>query len=259
MILIRSFLSLSLVMDMSLLKKLDLSDKEINVYLTLLEYPALSVRGLAELSGLNRGTAYDILKKLQDQGLVSFYHAEKKQKFVAEDPENLIELLRQKELEIKNLEKNLKGLVPELKSLQDKGGDKPATKFYEGFQGIRKILEDVLETMVNSNEKQYFVYSAKNASEDINQALPDYTKKRIKAGIEVQVLSLAQGGKLSGLDERKWLGTNDESATFIILYNGKCAYIARDSLGKPMGVVIENNLIYKTQTLIFRQIWQMTN
>jgi hypothetical protein len=167
-----------------------------------------------------------------------------------------MELLRQKEAEIKNLEGGLKDLVPELKSLQDKGGDKPATKFYEGFRGIKNILDDVLETMEESKEQQYFVYSAKNASEDLNQAFPDYTKKRIRAGIKVCVLSLARGGQLAGLDERKWLGTNDESATFIILYDGKCAYVSRDSLGKPIGVIIENNSIYQTQKLIFRQIWK---
>ena len=227
-------------MDISILKKLGLNDKEVKVYLTLLEYSALSVRGLADLSNLNRGTVYDILKKLQEQGLVSYYHTDKKQKFVAEDPEKLVELLRQKEAEIKTMESSLKDLVPELKSLQDKGEDKPATKFYEGFNGIKYILEDVLETMKESRDKQYYVYSAKKASEDLNQAFPDFTKRRIKAGIKVCVLSLAKGGKLSGLDERKWLGTNDESATFIILYEGKCAYISRDGLDKPIGVIIEN-------------------
>ncbi|MCX6744342.1 MAG: hypothetical protein NTX82_02350 [Candidatus Parcubacteria bacterium] len=41
-------------MDLSLFKKLGLSDKEIKVYLTLLEYGAISVRSLAELADFRR-------------------------------------------------------------------------------------------------------------------------------------------------------------------------------------------------------------
>jgi hypothetical protein len=70
-------------------------------------------------------------------------------------------------------------------------------------------------------------------------------------------LSLAKGGGLSGLDERKWLSTDDKSATFILLYNGKCAYVDSDAIGKPIGVIIENKSIYLTQKLIFNQIWRM--
>ena len=188
-------------MDITILKKLGLSDQEIQVYLVRLENSTLSVRAIADLTGINRGTVYDILKSLQELGLVVYYHADTKQKFVAEDPEKLIELVRSREAEIKNVESNLKSLVPELKSLQDKGGDKPATKFYEGAQGVKSILEDLLKTMNNAKDKEYYVYSAKNASDDLNKAFPDFTKKRIKAGIHVKVLSLAKGGGLSGWDE----------------------------------------------------------
>jgi len=35
-------------------------------------------------------------------------------------------------------------LIPELKSLQSKGGSQPTAKFYEGKKGIKYILDDVL-------------------------------------------------------------------------------------------------------------------
>ena len=58
-------------MDLTIFKKLGLSDKETAVYLSLLEHGAVSVRELARAANLNRGTTYDILKKLQAEGLVS--------------------------------------------------------------------------------------------------------------------------------------------------------------------------------------------
>ncbi|OGF26780.1 hypothetical protein A2331_05490 [Candidatus Falkowbacteria bacterium RIFOXYB2_FULL_34_18] len=246
-------------MDVSILKKLDLGDKEIKVYLGLLEYGAISVRGLADLTNLNRGSVYDILKKLQEDGLVSFYHHATKQKFTAEDPEKLETLLIEKEKELQSTKQKIQKIIPELKSIQDKGGNTPTTKFYEGRQGIKTILEDILDClkMLKTKEKEYYVYSATEASDDINSAFPNFTQERIKNKIKVKVISLARGGKTSGLDERRWLGTEKKSATFIIIYAGKCAFISRDAKGVPVGVIIENKMIYNTQKIIFGELWRM--
>lgn len=243
-------------MDISILKKLNLNDKEIKVYLKLLEYGAISVRSLAEITEINRGTTYDILKRLQELGLVSYYHLETKQHFVAEDPEKLLKVLRDQEAELHSAKDKIQELIPELKSLQDKEDNKPSTKLYEGKNGIKQILDDVLDSMAKYGTKEYYVYSATKASEDINNAYPDFTKERIKKGVAVKAISLAQGGRTYGLDERRWLNTNEESATYILIYANKCAFISRDKRGTPVGVIIENQNIYETQRVIFNSLWQ---
>jgi sugar-specific transcriptional regulator TrmB len=244
-------------MDIAILKKLNLSDKEAAVYLKLLQYGAASVRSLAEITGLNRGTAYDILKKLQEIGLVSYYHHETKQRFVAEDPERLLKLAKDKEIELNEVKNKIIELIPELKSLQDKKGEKPTVKFYEAKAGIKLILDDLLSVMEKQkeDEREYYIYSATNASDDINNAYPDFTKKRIRKKIRVKAIALAKGGKTHGFDERRWLGTREESATFIFIYAGKCAFISRDAKAMPIGVIIENKTIYETQKIIFLQLW----
>ncbi len=244
-------------MDITILKKLELSDKKIKVYLKLLEYGAISVRSLAELIGLNRGTTYDILKRLQEIGIVSYYHKETKQHFVAEDPVVLFKLVQGKEEELKSTKNKIKEIIPELRSLQDKGSKKPTTKFYEGKTGVRFILDDVLFSTKEAQVKEYYIYSATNASDDINNAYPDFTRERIKKKIRVKAISLAKGGKTHGLDERRWLGTNKESATFILIYADKCAFISRDAKGAPVGVIIENQMIYETQKIIFLRLWEL--
>lgn len=244
-------------MDYTIFKKLGLNDKEIKIYLTLLEKGSMSVRGLAEKTDLNRGTVYDILKNLQSEGLVSYFHLKTKQQFVAEDPEKLLKYTDDKEREIQKVKERLKEMMPELHSLVSKEGNKPVTKFYEGKSGIKSILEDVIDSQ--NAEDEYYVYSATRASVDWKQAYPNFTKDRIKRRIKVKAISLAEGGHLSGLDERKWLGTNDESATFIIIYANKCAFISRDSSGNPVGVIIENKMIFETQKIIFLQLWQYLN
>lgn len=247
-------------MEISILKKLGLNDKDIIIYKKLLENGASSVRDLALLSGLNRGTTYDVLKKLQDLGLVSYYHQDTKQNFVAEDPEKILKLAKARAEEIKEASDKLNELIPELKSLQDVGGEKPVTKFYAGKNGIKYILEDILTQLKTSGVKEYYVYSAEGVREDVYEAYPDFSKKRIKNKIYAKTISLSEGGGTYGLDERKWLKTSNRAAenmTYIIIYTGHCAFIARDLNNKPVGVIIENRMIYETQKTIFLQLWKL--
>jgi len=247
-------------MEISVLKKLGLGDKEIAVYLALLEYGVNSVRNLAVLTKLNRGTVYDILKKLQELGLVSFFYKKTKQRFVAEEPERILKLLSDRENQLKAAETKIKALIPELKSLQEKGGDKPVTKFYEGRGGVRFILDDILSSLKWQQQTEYYVYSAAGVREDVYGAYPDFNKKRIKNKIKAKTISLSAGGSTYGLDERKWLKTEKDgrgNMTYILIYAGKCAFISRDSRNNPVGVIIENKMIYETQKILFLQLWKL--
>jgi len=255
-------------MDTTIFKKLGLGDKEIAIYLALLEHGTSSVRNLAMLTKLNRGTTYDILKKLQEVGLVSFFHKNTKQNFVAEDPERILKLLSDREQDLKKAEEKIKDLIPELKSLQEKGGGQPTTKFYEGRAGVKFILDDVLLSIKNRADKNYYVYSAAGVREDVYSAYPDFNKKRIKNNIKANTISLSAGGGTYGLDERKWLPSagsgqvkteksSEANMTYILIYADKCAFISRDSRNNPVGVIIENKMIYETQKILFLQMWKL--
>src|SRR5579863_3090049 len=106
-----------------ILKQLGFSEKETNVYLTLLKNGPSSVRTLALSSGINRGTTYDILKSLKENGLVSYYHKATKQFFVAEDPSALNTTLEHRIDNLEEVRSHLTQAIPELKSLFNQAGD----------------------------------------------------------------------------------------------------------------------------------------
>ena len=76
-----------------ILQKLGLNDKEIKIYLTILKLGPSPVRAIAQTADINRGTTYDILKHLRDLGLVSYYHKDKHQYFIAEDPQKITHII----------------------------------------------------------------------------------------------------------------------------------------------------------------------
>lgn len=244
-------------MEFSLLKKLGLSDKEIAIYLKVLEYGSLSVRRLAELTAINRGTAYDVLKNLEEQGLVRYQDRNGRQYFVAEEPEILDDLLVRRLAELEDTKEQMSELIPELKALAGSKDQRPVSKYYEGKEGIRVVLDDILASLGEGDE--YYVYSTLGVREDIYEAYPEFNARRVKKKIKANTISLAQGGSTYGNDERRWLAVDADgkNLTYIIIYRGRCAFIARDTLGQVVVVVVENEMIYETQKAIFINLWNV--
>jgi sugar-specific transcriptional regulator TrmB len=243
-------------MDINFLKKLGFSDKEAKVYLALLYLGPSPVRKLAQQSELNRGTTYDALKWLQEQGLVNFYNKESKQYFVAENPDTLHELVRHQELEVKDVKRQLEGVVPELQALYNKGGERPVARYFEASE-LNTILDDVLSTCEFSEEKLYRVYSVEGLREQLYKDFSTFSDVRIAKGIAVKAIAIGEGGTLRGLDERKWLKGNAKTPTYIFIYPGKTAYISFNAHKEPVGVVIENAGVYETQKLVFDSFWNL--
>lgn len=239
------------------LLKLGLSEKEALIYLTLLSHGPSSVRKLAGISGINRGTAYDCLKALKERGLVSFFNEESKQCFVAEDPARLQELVVTKQSELERSKASLDEMIPELRSLHDRGADKPVSRYYEGSQGIRAILLDVLDSVSSSSTKEYAVYSSASVREaGLYDLFPDYTEERVRQGITVKTISLGPGGEHADLSERRWINAVAGTPTYLLLYAGKCAFISLHASHTLVGVIIENPGVYATQKLLFDELWK---
>lgn len=242
-------------MDINIFKKLNFSDKHIQVYMALLQLGPSSVRALAEHSGVNRGTTYDILKWLQDEGVVNFYHKDKKQYFVAESPEKLEVILENRQKDLVSVKDELGKAIPELKAMYSKHGENPMVRYFDS-KGIRSILEDVLQTTSSLDEKVYRVYSAVQVREFLYEIFPDYTDQRIQHDVHVKAIALGEGGKTAGLDERKWLSKNSNASTYIFIYGNKTAYISLNVAGQPIGVVIENQGIADVQKNVFDSLWE---
>lgn len=242
-----------------ILKNFGLSEKEVAVYLALIELGPSSVREISAKSKVNRGTSYDILKALIQLGVVSYYNKESKQYFIAEQPEKFLTALDQKREDLEEVRKNIEQFLPFMRTLFEKQGGKPAVKFYEGTKGVRQIFEDVLEETAKTQLKEYYLYSSSTPQDrkNVYGAMPDFSQKRIKRGIAVKIISIGEGGILAGLDERKQMpiGSMDLKATHEIIYAGKIAHIGIDQSGEPVGVVIENREIYNMQKIIFEFSW----
>ncbi|MFH1866548.1 MAG: helix-turn-helix domain-containing protein [Patescibacteria group bacterium] len=237
------------------LAKYGLSDKEVRVYTALLELGPAPVRKIAGKAGVNRGTTYDILKSLKEQGLASYYHKDKHQYFVAEDPKKLFDAWQTKMDNFATLKNELKELVPQLRFLAKAIQERPVVTYYDGLSGIRIILQDVLDQVGMQPVKEYYVYSSASVRKHLYAAYPDFTEQRIAQKIKVKVVAVGAGGEIVELAERKWLTKNESAPTYTLIYSGRLAMISTSDEGLPVGLIIQNQGIYKTQKLLFESLW----
>jgi len=242
-------------MDINIFKKLGFSDKATSIYLALLRLGPSSVRQVSKVVEVNRGTVHEVLKWLQEQGLVDYYEKNTKQFFVAESPDKLEQVVQLRAQELKDVGQTLKLVIPELKSIHDKGGERPVSRYYEHDE-IHLILENVLTTCEQTGEMLYRTYSTAGMREHLYKGFESFSDARIARKISVKVIAIGEGGELRGLDERKWLKTKIKTPTYIIIYPGKTAYISLNAQSEPVGVVIENDGVYNTQKIIFDSLWE---
>src|SRR5271170_4235232 len=90
-----------------------LSEKEVSVYLAILELGRGTVTQISRKANINRTSGYDILDSLSARGLVRVSGKEPKQEYVAESPDNILTLLEKRLEETQRSIKAAKELVPQ--------------------------------------------------------------------------------------------------------------------------------------------------
>ena len=121
------------------LEQFGLSSAEASVYLATLELGSASVLKIAKKAEIKRPTAYLILDTLIEKGLVSRLPKENKTFYVAENPEKLINVLKEKE-------KGIQNIMPLLKAIYNVDKAKPQVRFYEGRDGLASIYDMILKS-----------------------------------------------------------------------------------------------------------------
>lgn len=246
----------SVSIDAQTLEILGLNQKEINIYLTVLKLGSAPLRKVAEVSGLKRGTVYDALKKLQNLGLIGFLDGKRHRYFTAEHPRRLQSLVTQREVATQEARQDIISKLPQLESLIGIAGHRPNVQYFEGASGVKSILEDVLSETVKTRSQLYRVYSSAGIRDLIASAWPSYNNSRKKLGVRVKALALGEGGGTHGLDERKWLSTDDSAPMYTIIYNNRLAFIGLDDRDQLFSVMINDKAIADTQRMIFDSLWQ---
>ena len=154
------------------LKNLGLSEKEVLVYLALLQLGSATPYQIAKKAGIKRPTAYVISEELVSKGLIVHIPGEEKLRYIAKNPEAFFEEQEEKLAAARKI-------LPELRSYQKNVAEKPSILYFEGMDGLRQAYE-YRQKELRGRETVGFFASNEDATSEVTQYFLDFNEYREK-------------------------------------------------------------------------------
>jgi sugar-specific transcriptional regulator TrmB len=213
------------------LKLLGLTDYEAKAYEALVKLGKATAAQISKESGVSYGKIYTVLDSLEAKGLVKIV-PEMTKKFVATDPESLIQLVKKREHELGTL----KTEITELRKVYE-FKEKDVVQMVQGKRNFYKIIRAM-------KEPKKFKYTIKYLSE-FQPEWARQDKQALKRGVSVK--SLARYDDETKTAVQKWLGVHSNIRKFD---NKGVAIDIRDS--EIVITLIKSNVILsiKDETLV---------
>ncbi len=245
--------------DMFDFQEIGLQTRDKRVYEALVHQPQSSLRSIAAITGINRGSVYESVKALAEQGMVGSIEIGKQRRYKATDPKVILELLKERQIKAINAEKTADDYITSLQqpnSYRDTLAEVQFATYYEDTEGVAAILRDVIATC-RKDKRGYRVISTKQLRHHLYQNFPNFTKRRIAEGISVQVIAVGSGGEQDPLSNRKWLPPKRGEAPncYTIIYGDKTAFITMNTTNVLSGIVLNNAGMAQLQKELFDRLW----
>lgn len=243
-------------MEPSLVKTLmgiGLNNKEARIYLACIEKGTAPVSAIAQAAKVNRVTTYDILEKLKQKGLVSYFTKKQIKYFTATAPDILVE-------EYEKRTGDLRSSLPAFKRISGQTVH-PRVRYFEGLEGIKTVYTDTL-----TSKTDILNYSN---SHEIRKIWPNYDKEYVQKRAQKKIFLREicprdrEGEIVKNHDEKYHRETKLIPAELfpftneINIYDDKVSIISfKDEV---IGMIIESTEIANSQRAIFNLCWEFTS
>jgi sugar-specific transcriptional regulator TrmB len=227
-----------------LLNKIGFDEKEKNIYLVLLKKGKATASEISEASGIERTLCYSILQKLIGKALVSYVFENNVKYFSSVEPKRLLEDLKEKE-------KELKDALPKLEELMLKKDGKTKAEIYQGKEGIKHILKDIVKV-----RKDYLVFGEEGRFQEVLPIETEQFMRKIETvGIKERVLAKEGVNILKSKNSKfKLVPKEYFSPSSTIVYGNKVAiFVFSDPL---LVVLIENKDVAESYRSYFNLLWR---
>ncbi len=249
------------------LSQLELDPKEVDVYLHLIKVGPTRASTVAYQVAMPRTTVQNILNRLEKEGLVTKSIEKNVYVYAPVHPDSLAQIVEMKKRErVKSFDRTIeqiKGVTPELLSMMYSSKKVPSVKFYQGREGVRKVLFD---TLTSKTELKDFanIDAMFQHVKDIND---EYVIEREKTHVTKRSLLLDtpfarkvyRSGGYSPKSHKgyKWIDADLYPFSLEMnIYDGKISYITYVE-NDFVGVIIENDHIYRMHDSMWNLLWDL--
>lgn len=230
------------------LREAGLSIGEVEVYLALLKIGSVPVSKIKEETKIHRTTIYDFLEKLLNKGLVNYVVKNNVKYYKATHPNKILEFIKEKE-------ENIKEILPELKELAEIKKEEIKVEIYKGAEGFKTLLNDIIRV---SKDFVAFGVDETKFKERFPIIIEQYFKKEEERGIKERLLTSEETKFIFNKKTTNYRYIPKEyfNPTPTMVYSNKIAII----IWEPLTIImIENSELADSYKKYFEMLWKIAS
>ena len=234
------------------MKSIGLSEQEISIYIKLLHLKESTASNLGKELKMHRRNVYDITERLAGKGLLSSIERGGKKYFMPIDPQQIMDILAEKEREFREGQKVLASAMPRISEISS--GDNAGAEMLFGREGIKALYMDELREGKTIN---IICTGIDRTEELLGNFLVAYTKDRLKKKIAIRAV-VAKGSRTNlgkyGMMDVRYLAADQISPASISIYGRKVAITLWS--GEPITILLRSREIAESFMKHFEIIWK---
>jgi sugar-specific transcriptional regulator TrmB len=239
-------------MDISVLRELGFSEREIKVYIALLEIGKSTAGPIAVRARLPQTKVYETLGKLIGRGLVSYIVVSKTKHFQAESPKEIFSLIEEKK-------EKFKEILDELEMKQKFGKEGQTAVVHEGYKSLKILFNSIANQLTRRD--YYYAFALKEAYK--TGSAPDFFANihKIIASKKIKDLAIASFDikneiKANYLDNPniKLRFVKNSMPVGVVIVPGKVIQLSWGEL--PTAVEIDSIKIAEDYKKFFEDMWK---
>lgn len=150
------FLNTSLFMSVNNfeleLEQIGLNKSEIKVYLTLLKIGSSTTGPIVTKSKTANSKIYEVLEKLKNKGLVSYFVKENMKHYKATSPKMLLDYLDERKEKIEKEKEKITKLLPSLVAYSNENEEENEAVIFSGAKGVKTGFANLVDELGEGDE-----------------------------------------------------------------------------------------------------------
>lgn len=226
---------------------------QVKIYLACLRMGEGTIADVAEQVKMPRTTVTELVAEMHKQGLMNYYTKKNRKFWVAENPDKLMVMVKEREA-------GLKAVLPQLHAMMfESGVAKPSIRLYIGMKEVQSMLDDMIETqhhmmaVVSWDDWKEF-FDEEYVDGLIERRRSHFLHMRLITPKSELALALkSRDGE--ELRQTKFLPehiTLRHTSTFI--YDSKVTLLSLNRK-QPTGILIQDPDVVHGQTIYFESLW----
>lgn len=251
-----------------ILADIGLNKNEALIYEFLIKNGESTAGNIIAKTPLKRGTVYNTLAALTERGIIIEKNKNKVAYFAPNHPQTLEDNISEQKKMLEKAERTLTANLSGLISDFNKISSRPGIKYYEGLEGVKKVIDD---TLINNADKEILAFSDVGSYVKYLKKwnMTHYAPRRRELGIYEKVIIPDKPAAVEYMHDYIQNPTADKLTdilfinhkiypfdTEINIYNGKVAFVTFNE-ENPVGFIITNKLIYQALRSVFKYTWNI--